>query len=141
MNIGILGAGRIAQIMADTVKAIPEKAMLYAVASRSIDRAKEFALRNSIPHAYGSYEEMASDPNVDLIYVATPHSHHYQNMKLCLSHNKAVLCEKSFTKNFMEAEEILREAEEKKVLVTEAIWTRYMPSRKNKRNHRNGGSP
>ena len=130
MNIGILGAGRIAQIMADTVKAIPEKAMLYAVASRSIDRAKEFALRNSIPHAYGSYEEMASDPNVDLIYVATPHSHHYQNMKLCLSHNKAVLCEKSFTRNFMEAEEILREAEEKKVLVTEAIWTRYMPSRK-----------
>ena len=130
MNIGILGAGRIAQIMADTVKAIPEKAMLYAVASRSIDRAKEFALRNSIPHAYGSYEEMASDPNVDLIYVATPHSHHYQNMKLCLRHNKAVLCEKSFTRNFMEAEEILREAEEKKVLVTEAIWTRYMPSRK-----------
>lgn len=130
MNIGILGAGRIAQIMADTVKAIPEKAMLYAVASRSIDRAKEFALRNSISHAYGSYEEMASDPNVDLIYVATPHSHHYQNMKLCLSHNKAVLCEKSFTRNFMEAEEILREAEEKKVLVTEAIWTRYMPSRK-----------
>ena len=130
MNIGILGAGRIAQIMADTVKAIPEKAMLYAVASRSIDRAKEFALRNSIPHAYGSYEEMASDPNVDLIYVATPHSHHYQNMKLCLSHNKAVLCEKSFTRNFMEAEEILREAEEKKILVTEAIWTRYMPSRK-----------
>lgn len=130
MNIGIIGTGSIARSMAKTVAAIQDKAQIYAVSSRTLDKAKEFAAEFSIPNAYGSYEEMLQNPSVDLVYIATPHSQHYQNMKLCLQYKKAVLCEKAFTRNAMEAEEILREAEEKNVLVTEAIWTRYMPSRK-----------
>ena len=130
MNIGIIGAGSIAGTMARTVAAIPEKAKIYAIASRSLEKAQEFAREFNIPKAYGSYEEMLQNPAIDLVYIATPHSQHYQNMKLCLANNKAVLCEKAFTKNTMEAKEILREAESKNILVTEAIWTRYMPSRK-----------
>ena len=130
MNIGIIGAGSIAGTMARTVAAIPEKAKIYAIASRSLEKAQEFAREFNIPKAYGSYEEMLQNPAIDLVYIATPHSQHYQNMKLCLANNKAVLCEKAFTKNTMEAQEILREAESKNILVTEAIWTRYMTSRK-----------
>lgn len=130
MNIGIIGAGSIAGTMARTVAAMPEQAQIYAIASRSLEKAQKFAAEYNIPKAYGDYEEMLENPSVDLVYIATPHSQHYQNMKLCLKHRKAVLCEKSFTRNAYEAEEILKEAEEKKVLVTEAIWTRYMPSRK-----------
>lgn len=129
MKIGILGAGRIADVMARTVAAIPDHAELYAIASRSLDRAMEFAQKHSVPKAYGSYEELLSDPQVDLVYVATPHSEHYANMKMCISHKKAVLCEKAFTKNAAEAREILDLAKKEKVFVTEAIWTRYMPSR------------
>lgn len=130
MNMGIIGAGSIAKIMARTVAAIPDKANIYAIASRSLEKAQDFAKEFNISKAYGSYEEMLKDPDIDLIYIATPHSQHYENMKLCLAHNKAILCEKAFTKNLKEAEEILKEAEEKNILVTEAIWTRYMPSRK-----------
>ncbi|MCQ2247669.1 MAG: Gfo/Idh/MocA family oxidoreductase [Treponema sp.] len=129
MKIGILGAGRIADVMARTVAAIPDHAELYAIASRSLDRAREFAQKHSVPKAYGSYEELLSDPQVDLVYVATPHSEHYANMKMCISHKKAVLCEKAFTRNAAEAREILDLAKKEKVFVTEAIWTRYMPSR------------
>lgn len=129
MKIGILGAGWIADVMARTVAAIPDHAELYAIASRSLDRAREFAQKHSVPKAYGSYEELLSDPQVDLVYVATPHSEHYANMKMCISHKKAVLCEKAFTRNAAEAREILDLAKKEKVFVTEAIWTRYMPSR------------
>lgn len=129
MKIGILGAGRIADVMARTVAAIPDHAELYAIASRSLDRAREFAQKHSVPKAYGSYEELLLDPQVDLVYVATPHSEHYANMKMCISHKKAVLCEKAFTRNAAEAREILDLAKKEKVFVTEAIWTRYMPSR------------
>ncbi len=129
MKIGILGAGRIAVIMAQTIAAIPDHAELYAIASRSLDRAREFAQKHSIPKAYGSYEEMLADPQVDLVYIATPHSEHYANMKMCISHKKPVLCEKAFTKNANEAREIIELAKQEKVFVTEAIWTRYMPSR------------
>lgn len=130
MNMGIIGAGSIAKVMARTVAAIPEKAKIHAIASRSLEKAQAFAKEFNIPNAYGSYEEMLKNPDIDLIYIATPHSHHYENMKLCIASKKAVLCEKSFTRNTKEAEEILKSAEENNVLVTEAIWTRYMPSRK-----------
>ena len=73
---------------------------------------------------------MLADEEVELIYIATPHSHHYRHMKMCLDAGKHILCEKSFTVNEKQAEEIFRIAKEKKLLVTEAIWTRYMPSRK-----------
>ncbi len=129
MKIGIIGAGHIAETVAYTMEMLTE-AECYAVASRSLDKAQAFARRHGFQKAYGSYEELLADESVELVYIATPHSHHYQNMKQCIAAGKHVLCEKSFTVNTQQAEEIFRLAEEKGVLVTEAIWTRYMPSRK-----------
>lgn len=129
MNVGILGAGRIAVAMARTLNGMKE-ARCYAVASRNLEKAQKFAADNHVEKAYGSYEKMLSDENVDLVYVATPHSHHLEHAKLCISYGKPVLCEKSFTANAAQARELLDYAAEKKVFITEAIWTRYMPSRK-----------
>ena len=129
MKIGILGAGNIAGTLAYTMQNLNE-AECYAVASRSLEKTKEFASRYGFEKAYGSYEEMLADENVELVYIATPHSHHYRHMKLCIEAGKHILCEKAFTVNTRQAEEIFRLAKEKEVLVTEAIWTRYMPSRK-----------
>lgn len=129
MKFGILAAGNIAHSMAEAVSGI-EKIEKYAVASRDISRAEEFAGKWDFEKAYGSYEELAEDSEVELIYVASPHSHHYEHAKLCLEHGKHVLVEKAFTVNAAQAEELMRLAKEKKVLLTEAIWTRYMPSRK-----------
>ena len=129
MNIGIIGAGNIAKVMAETVNGI-EDATLYAIGSRNIEKAQAFAKDFGITKAYGSYEELVLDDEIDLIYIATPHSHHFEHMKLCIDHGKNVLCEKAFTFNKKQAEEIIALATEKKVYLAEAIWTRYMPSRK-----------
>ncbi|MEG0227157.1 MAG: Gfo/Idh/MocA family oxidoreductase [Lachnospiraceae bacterium] len=129
MRIGILGAGNIARKMAFTVSQM-EDATCYGVAARDCERAEKFAKEYGFQKAYGSYEELVEDPEVELIYIATPHSHHYEHAKLCLQHGKPVLCEKAFMANAKQAEEILSLSEEKKVFITEAIWTRYMPSRK-----------
>lgn len=132
MNVALLGAGTIANSMAAAVKGLEnrgEDIFGYAVAARDLLRAQEFADKYGFQRAYGSYEEMLQDPSVDLVYVATPHSMHYEHVKLCLEHGKHVLCEKAFTMTAAQAEEILKLAEEKKLLLTEAIWTRYMPSR------------
>ncbi len=128
-KIGILGAGGIARVMAETVNGM-EEAQCYAVAARDLGRAQKFAEEFGVEKAYGSYTEMLQDPQVELVYIATPHSHHYEHVKLCLEHGKHVLCEKAFTANAAQAEEILKIAEEKGLLLTEAIWTRYMPMRK-----------
>lgn len=129
MKIGILGAGRIAVTLAETMNKMPE-VECYGVASRDLEKAKAFAKEHGFAHAFGSYEGMLADDEVELVYIATPHSHHYRHMKMCLDAGKHVLCEKSFTVNAKQAEEIFSLAKEKKLLVTEAIWTRYMPSRK-----------
>lgn len=128
MKIGILGAGSIAHKMAETVCRM-EKAEVYAVASRSLGKAEEFAKQYHIPKAYGNYRDLAMDPSVGLIYVATPHSHHYEHVKLCLEHGKHVLCEKAFMINSSQAKETVEMARKKNLLLAEAIWTRYMPSR------------
>ena len=131
-KIAVLGCGSIARTMAATLRAMRdqgEDVCLYAAASRNIETAKAFASAEGFEVAYGSYEEMACDSQVDLVYVASPHSHHAEHMKLCLEHGKAVLCEKSFTANAQQAQEVLALAKEKNLLVAEAIWTRYMPSR------------
>jgi len=130
-NIAILGLGSIARSMAKTLRGMKEQGApirLYAAAARDVDRAKAFCEKEGFDVAYGSYEEMVADPNVDLVYVATPHSHHAQHMKLAIAHGKAVLCEKSFTANAQQAREVIALAREKNVLVAEAIWMRYMPS-------------
>ena len=128
MNIGFIGAGRIANTLAATMQRM-EDVNLYAVASRDLDRARAFGEKYGFDRACGSYEEMLLDPNVELVYIATPHSHHAEHMKLCIAHGKHVLCEKSFTLNAPQAREIAALAKEKGVYVAEAIWTRYMPSR------------
>lgn len=133
MRVAILGAGEIARMMARTLrgmKAGGEDIELYAVGSRSQDKADAFAHEEGFLKAFGSYEDMLKDDGVDLVYVATPHSHHAEHMKLCIAHGRPILCEKSFTGNARQAEEVLNLAEQKKIPLTEAIWTRYQPARK-----------
>lgn len=128
MNVGILGAGNIAATMAKTLNRMQE-ARFYAIASRTQDRADDFARQYGAVRAYGSYEAMLADPNVDLVYIATPHALHYQQGLQCIAHGKPVLCEKAFTANAPQAKALVRSAAEHRVFITEAIWTRYMPSR------------
>lgn len=129
MKFSILAPGGIANCLAEAVKGL-EGVERYAVGSRSLERAEAFAEKWGFEKAYGSYEEMLADPEVELVYVATPHSHHYQYAKMCLEHGKHVLVEKAFTVNAAQAEELMKLSEEKHLLLAEAIWTRYMPSRK-----------
>ena len=129
MKFAILGAGKIAEIMASTVINMKE-VVPYAIASRDKDKSDEFAKKYHFIKSFGSYEEMLQDNEVELVYIATPHSFHYEHIKMCLEYGKNVLCEKSFTVNAAQAKEVLQMAEDKKLLLTEAIWTRYMPSRK-----------
>lgn len=129
MNIGILGAGSIARQMAYTISKM-DNAINYAIASRDYKKSQEFAQEFGVIKAYGSYEEMIEDPEVKLVYIATPHSLHYEHAKLCLNNGKHVLCEKAFTTNEKQAKELFEIAKEKNLFITEAIWTRYMPMRK-----------
>ena len=129
MKLGILGAGGIASTMAKTVAGMKD-VEAYAVAARDLERARVFAQKYEVKKAYGSYEEMLADDEVELVYIATPHSHHYLHAKMCLEAGKHVLCEKAFTVNAEQAQKLFDLAKEKKLLITEAIWTRYMPSRK-----------
>lgn len=129
MNIGIIGAGWIADKMAETLVSKPQDCQVYAIASRSLDKAQQFAQHWGIPVAYGSYLELVQDPNVDLVYIATPHSHHYAHTRLALEHGKPCLVEKAFMANVRETREILALARQKGLFITEAIWTRYQPAR------------
>ncbi len=125
-KVGIIGAGWIADKMAEALA--PAKDMeVYAIASRSLTKAKEFAAKWNIRKAYGSYQELVTDCNVDLVYIATPHSHHFPHTMLALEHGKHVLVEKAFTANTREAEILINEARKRNLFITEAIWTRYMP--------------
>lgn len=101
-----------------------------AASSSSKSRAKQFLETCKCPSsaaAYGSYEELVKDPAVDIVYVATPHSHHYQNTMLCLLAGKHVLCEKAFTVNAAQAKKLVKTAREKKLFLMEAVWTRFFP--------------
>lgn len=129
IRMAILGAGAIANKMASTITKM-EQVEAYAIAAQELARAEAFAKQYGFTKAYGSYEEMLADEAVDLVYVAVPHSHHYKMTKMCLEAGKHVLCEKAFTVNAEQARELFQLAESKKLLLTEAIWTRYMPSRK-----------
>ena len=128
MKMGILACGPMAETFARTLIQM-EEAECYAVASRSLSRAEAFAREYGFTKAYGSYEALCEDPEVELVYIATPHSCHYENMELCIRHKKPVLCEKAFTINAGEARKIMELAEQEQVFVAEAIWTRYMSSR------------
>jgi predicted dehydrogenase len=123
---GILGAGNIARKFAADL-ALVEDAELVAVGSRSVENATLFAKDFSIADIHGSYEGLAANENVDIIYIATPHSLHYDNTLLCLEYNKAVLCEKAFAVNSRQAREMIRVAREKKIFLMEALWTKFLP--------------
>lgn len=125
-KLGIIGAGNIAGVMARTVNRM-QGVQCYAVASRSLARAEEFGSKYNVEKCFGSYEEMLQDEKVDLVYIATPHSEHYENAKLCIRYQKPMLCEKAFTANAAQAEEILALAKKEGVFITEAMWIRYMP--------------
>ncbi len=130
MKIAILGLGSIAHTMAKTIVDLNNKDFeLYACASRTQAKADAFAKKYAIKAAYGSYEDMVKDANIDLVYIASPHSEHYAHAKLCLMHNKNILVEKAFCANLKQTIEIINLGKAKNLLVAEAIWTRYMPSR------------
>lgn len=128
MKIGIIATGIMAQTFTDTLCRLKE-VELYAVASRNIVKAEEFKNKNHFEKAYGSYDELIEDKNVELVYIATPHIFHYEIMKKCLENKKAILCEKAFTINSLQAKEIKCLSKENNTFVAEALWPRYMPSR------------
>lgn len=127
-KFAILGAGHIAEKMAITFNKMPD-IIPYAVASRDNEKAILFKNTFKLQKAYGSYEELLNDPEVECVYIATPHSLHYEHIKMCLEHGKHVLCEKSFTVNAGQARELCELACKKNLLLAEAIWTRYLPIR------------
>ena len=100
---------------------------LYAVASRDLQKAKQFAGEFGFKKYYGSYEEMASDPDLEIVYIASPHSHHREHTLLCLRNMKAVLCEKAFALNSQEVEDMINEATARKVFLMEALWPQFQP--------------
>ncbi len=126
MKVGIIGTGWIAEKAAITLNGLKE-CEAYAVGSRSQDKADAFARKWNIAKAYGSYSELIADPDVDLIYVGTPHSHHYDVTKEALLAGKPCLVEKAFMANARQTEEIIKIAREREVFLAEAIWTRYQP--------------
>ena len=127
MRVGIIGAGWIAEKAAITLNGLND-CMAYAIGSRSKDKADAFAEKWNIAKAYGSYTEVINDPDVDLIYVATPHSHHYDVTREALFADKPCLVEKAFMANLRQSKEIVALAHERKVFLAEAIWTRYQPA-------------
>ncbi len=123
---GILGCGKIALKFAADLAHVAD-AELIAVASRSLQNAREFSAQFPAKYVHGSYEELVTNPEVDIIYVATPHSHHHEHSLLCLRNNKAVLCEKAFAINAVQAREMISEARSRKLFLMEALWTKFLP--------------
>jgi predicted dehydrogenase len=127
MKVGIIGTGRIADKAAATLNGL-NTCEAYAVGSRKLETAQAFAAKWGIKKAYGSYAELLADPDVDLIYVGTPHSHHYDVTKEAIMAGKPCLVEKAFMANARQTKEIIDLAHERGVFLAEAIWTRYQPA-------------
>ena len=123
---GILGTGSIARQFVRGLNSVPEAEVL-AVGSRSEASAARFADKRNIPRRHASYQALASDPDVDVVYIATPHPFHAENATLCLEAGKAVLCEKPFCVNAAEAEQVVGLAREKGLFIMEGMWTRFFP--------------
>jgi predicted dehydrogenase len=123
---GILGTGWIANEFALGLKQLPD-AELVAVGSRTRKSAQRFAEQHAVPHRHASYQALASDPDVDVLYVATPNPLHKEHAVLCLESGKPVLCEKPFALNAREAEEIIQAARDAKLFLMEAMWSRFFP--------------
>lgn len=124
---GILGTGRIAATFAAALEVLPD-AELAAVGSRTADAAADFGRLFGAARVHPTYASLAQDPDVDIVYIATPHAYHYANARLCLEAGKAVLCEKPLTLNAAQACELARVARERRLFLMEAMWTRFLPA-------------
>lgn len=127
IRFGIIGAGGIAVKFCEAVR-LTEGVVVQAVASKSPERAADFAGANEVPESYGDYEQMLKEAQLDAVYIATTGNFHYENCLLCIDYGKAVLCEKSMVLTKIEAEEIFRRAREKQVFVMEAMWSVFLPT-------------
>ena len=126
---GIIGAGNISSSFATALNSLKD-AEIVGVAARDKKRAEEFCEKYNGEKAFGSYEELATDPDIQVVYIGTLHPYHYEHAKLCLEHGKDVLCEKPFTLNEKTSKELMDIAEEKKVFLMEAMWTKFLPTTK-----------
>lgn len=126
-NWGIIGLGKIAHKFAADLQLLPNT-KLHAVASQSLDRARAFAAQYHAKYAYGTYDEIVNCPELDVVYIATPHVLHCENTILCLRHRIPVLCEKPLAINLREAQKMILTAQQQQTFLMEAIWTRFMPT-------------
>ncbi len=123
---GIISTGHISDRFAEALKLLP-KAELAAVASRDSKTANDFAKKHGISKAYGTYQELADDPDIDAVYIGTPHTFHLENSVMCMRKGKSVLCEKALTINADEAREMVRVAREENIFLMEAMIPRHIP--------------
>jgi len=137
---GILAPGKMSAKFTRGLKLL-EKVELYAVGSRDLKRAKQFAEEFGFKKYYGSYEELTDDGEVDVIYIASPHSHHFEHTLMCLKNKKAVICEKAFALNSMEVKAMISEAEKQKVFLMEALWPPFQPIYRKTKEILLGGEP
>jgi predicted dehydrogenase len=126
-NWGIIGLGKIANLFAQDLN-LSKRGNLYAVASRSEEKAKTFANTYGAEKFYGSYEDLAADKQIDTVYIASPHVFHHSHTVMCLEAGKHVLCEKPVGMNAEEVRDMVRSAQKHKRLLTDALWTRWIPA-------------
>jgi len=124
---GILSTGKIANKFAEDFK-YSQGGVIHAIASRSKDKARAFAHRFHIKKAYTSYEELVEDSEIQVVYIGTPHNLHFEHIKMCLLHKKAVLCEKPITVNRFQLNELIELAQKQNVFLMEALWTYFLPT-------------
>lgn len=127
INWGIIGAGRISNTVAHDMQLVPNT-NLHAIASRDTDRAQKFAERHGVTKYYDSYEALASDPLIDVVYIATPHPKHIENTLLCLKNGKHVLCEKPMGMDSSQVNRMISMAKSQGLFLMEALWTRFIPA-------------
>lgn len=124
---GIIAPGKIAEKFASDLK-LAKGCALSAVASRTKSKAEAFALKHNAPKSYGSYSDLLSDPDVDIVYIASPHVFHFEYTMMCLEAGKHVLCEKPLAMNYKQAETMIKKARENGLYLSEGLWTRFIPA-------------
>ena len=124
---GVMGLGKIANKFASDLLRV-EDAILQGVASRDLEKARQFGQKYQSVNHYGSYEDLANDPTIDVIYVATPHVFHFENTLLCLENGKSVLCEKPLGMNAEEVAAMIIKAKSRNLFLMEGLWTRFIPA-------------
>jgi len=137
---GILAPGKMSAKFTNGLKLL-DNVELYAVGSRDKSRAEQFAVEHGYKKFYGSYDELANDKEVDVIYIASPHSHHLEHTMICLKNKKAVICEKAFGINSSEVKTMIGEAGKQKVFLMEALWPPFQPIYRKTKEMLQGGEP